>query len=288
MAKLSAQSRTRRLRRLKLEQLEQRALLNADLPADFVLTIIHNNDGESQLINAAGQPDFGGVARFKTLVDDLRAEAADDDDDFDSDGILTLSSGDNFLAGPEFTASLNTGPLGGRTYYDAIALSAIGYDAIQLGNHDFDFGPDLLADFIPQVTTPPYLAANLDFSAGPGPGLDTLGQDRSEYHRNTRRHEYRHCRCDHRRACHDLQPPATSIVNPVLPAVQVPIDDLQSAGVDKIVLISHLQSINEELALIPQLSGVDVVIAGGGDELLANPGDLLVPGDTPHPAPYPS
>jgi len=38
----------------------------------FKLTILHNNDGESQLINAPASEDFGGVARFKTLVDQLR------------------------------------------------------------------------------------------------------------------------------------------------------------------------------------------------------------------------
>ncbi|MGZ8603771.1 MAG: bifunctional metallophosphatase/5'-nucleotidase, partial [Actinomycetota bacterium] len=56
---------------------------------------------------------------------------------------------------------------------------------------------------------------------------------------------------------------------------------LEARGVSIIVLISHLQSLDEDLALAPMLSGVDVMIAGGGDELLADPddGDLLVPGD---------
>jgi 5'-nucleotidase len=31
---------------------------------------------------------------------------------------------------------------------------------------------------------------------------------------------------------------------------------------------------------VPQLRGVDVVIGGGGAELLADEDDLLVPGDT--------
>ena len=35
----------------------------------------------------------------------------------------------------------------------------------------------------------------------------------------------------------------------------------------------------EDVDMIGQLTGVDVAIAGGGDELLANPGDLLAPGD---------
>lgn len=40
---------------------------------DFKLTILHNNDGESQLIDAGeGLEDFGGVDRFKTLADQLK------------------------------------------------------------------------------------------------------------------------------------------------------------------------------------------------------------------------
>jgi 2',3'-cyclic-nucleotide 2'-phosphodiesterase (5'-nucleotidase family) len=57
------------------------------------------------------------------------------------------------------------------------------------------------------------------------------------------------------------------------------VDLLTRRGVDKIILISHLQNVNADRALVPMLSDVDVAIAGGGDELLANDGDLLVPGD---------
>jgi hypothetical protein len=40
---------------------------------DVWLTVLHNNDGESRLINLGGaRTDFGGVARFKTLVDNLK------------------------------------------------------------------------------------------------------------------------------------------------------------------------------------------------------------------------
>jgi alkaline phosphatase len=271
-----------------LEGLESRIVMTADLAAEFVLTIVHNNDGESQLVNAGGNlQDFGGVARFKTLVDNLRSEARSDNNQFDSDGILTLSSGDNFLAGPEFTASLDTGPLGARTYYDAIALSAIGYDAIQLGNHDFDFGPDVLADFIGQVNAP-YLGANLDFSLESGlQSLANLGRISPSTIITSGGQKIGVVGAI-TPSLAAISSPRNTIVNAVQPAVQNAIDNLRGQGVDKIVLISHLQSITEELLLIPMLSGVDVVIAGGGDELLANPGDLLLSGDTADPAlPYP-
>ncbi|MEM9288113.1 MAG: bifunctional metallophosphatase/5'-nucleotidase, partial [Pseudomonadota bacterium] len=102
------------------------------------MTILHNNDGESQLVDAgSGLEQFGGAARFVTLVNQIRTQR-----EGAGNAVLTLSSGDNILPGPEFNASLNDG-----IFYDAQVLNAIGYDAIALGNHDFDFGPDLLADF---------------------------------------------------------------------------------------------------------------------------------------------
>jgi 5'-nucleotidase len=69
------------------------------------------------------------------------------------------------------------------------------------------------------------------------------------------------------------------VVNEVLPAVQAEVEKLEAMGVDKIIFISHLQDIEGDIALAEELAGIDVMVAGGGDELLANPGDLLVPGD---------
>jgi len=63
-------------------------------------------------------------------------------------------------------------------------------------------------------------------------------------------------------------------------AVQAEVDRLTAKGVEIIVLISHLQDVDEDIALAAELDGVDVVVAGGGDETLANPDDLLVPGET--------
>ena len=62
--------------------------------------------------------------------------------------------------------------------------------------------------------------------------------------------------------------------------LQPVIDALVAQGVDKIVLVSHLQQIALEKALIQLLHHVDVVIAGGSDTLLADANDDLHPGDT--------
>ena len=46
-----------------------------------------------------------------------------------------------------------------------------------------------------------------------------------------------------------------------------------------VIVMTHLQGISVERALARNLRDVDVLVAGGGDELLWNPGQLLVPDD---------
>jgi len=239
----------------------------------FVLTILHNNDGESKLL-----PDDGsdpGVARFVALMKQLQAGAS-------GSGVVTLTSGDNFLASQEFGVSLaREGPL-----YDSVALSGV-YDAMALGNHDFDMGPEVTARFIkgfdPAI---PFLSANLDFSAepelqalvdegliAPSTVIVTGGERVGVIGAVTP-------------MLPNISSPRNVVVSPVLPAVRAEVAALAADGVDKIILVSHLQDVEEEKELVASLSGVDVVIAGGGDDLLRNDGDTCLP-DEQAVEPYP-
>jgi len=237
------------------------------------VTILHNNDGESKLLGDA-ESGFPGVARFVAAMRELQAAAAGP--------VVTLTSGDNFLASLELGVSLDReGPM-----YDSVALSGV-YDAMALGNHDFDFGPDVTARFIEGFDPPiPFLSANIDVSAEPalaalaerglvapstvieagGERIGVIGAVTPWLP--------------------NISSPRNVVVSAVLPAVQAEADRLAADGVNKIVLVSHLQDVNEEVALVAELTGVDVVIAGGGDDLLANPGDTCQPDDEPV-APYP-
>jgi 2',3'-cyclic-nucleotide 2'-phosphodiesterase (5'-nucleotidase family) len=252
----------------------------------YWLTLLHNNDGESELLEASqGSPDFGGAARFVTLMRTLREDAnrrRPSCDEVSADrqcgGTIVVSSGDNFLAGPEFNASLTRGV----PFFDAIALDRVGYDALAIGNHEFDFGPEVLADFIESFQpgrTERFLSANLDVSGEPR--LAALAADdrikRSRFVQRggqaigivgatTPQLPF-------------ISSPRNVVANEVAPAVQREVNRLTANGVKLIVLISHLQSVTEDLALIPLLRDVDIAVAGGGDELLANDDDLLIPGD---------
>ena len=239
----------------------------------FTLTILHNNDGESKLL-----PDDGsdpGVARFVALMRQLQAGAS-------GDGVVTLTSGDNFLASQELSVSLSReGPM-----YDSIALSGV-YDAMALGNHDFDMGPEVTARFVSGFSPAvPFLSANVDFSGEPllaalvesgriagSTVIETGGERIGVIGAVTP-------------MLPNISSPRNAVVSEVLPAVLAEATSLGDQGVNKIILVSHLQDVAEELALVPMLSGVDVVIAGGGDDLLRNEGDTCLPNEEAA-APYP-
>ena len=237
----------------------------------YSITVLHNNDGESRVINAgSGLEEYGGIARFATMVNDTRSFYQGL-----GHGVLTISSGDNFLAGAEFQASLNDG-----VFYDALAISRINYDAVILGNHEFDFGPGTLANFVSDAqstNTTTFLSSNLDFSAesslqthvnngliapskvvnvSTGAGNKSIGIIGA----TTENLGF-------------ISSPGSVTVSNVAAAVNAQIADLQTQGVDHIILASHLQGIAEDQALVSQLNGgVDLIIAGGGDDRLASPG----------------
>lgn len=249
----------------------------------FCLTILHNNDGESQLIDlGTGLEDYGGVARFKSVVDKLKHTALHGSRPHSKyrgkRGVIMLSSGDNFLAGPEFNSSLAKGV----PFYDTLAMDLIGYDAVCIGNHDFDFGPDILADFIEgyMFTRPAYLSSNLDYSEEPRlQHLFDQGRIASSIIVRERGELIGIIGATTPNLRFISSPRNVEVNDDVAGAVQAEVDKLERKRVNKIILISHLQDIDGDIALAGQLDGVDVIIAGGGDELLANPGDLLIPGD---------
>ncbi|MEQ4208168.1 5'-nucleotidase C-terminal domain-containing protein [Actinopolymorpha sp. B9G3] len=259
--------------------------------ADFTLTVLHTNDDESQLLGVDGDTDgngtiepdeeraYGGAARYATQWDRLREHARLGPADLRGGrrGLLTLSGGDNFLAGPEFSASLEQGP----PFYDALAIRRLGLDVSAIGNHEFDFGPDVLADFMAGFDDRlPFVSANLDVSAEP------------------RLQEYADKRVIRTSTIVRTAGERVGVIGlttPELPTISSPrgvkvltdlagianaeARELTQQGVDTILLVSHLQDIDNELALVPQLRGVDVVVGAGGGEILADEGDALIPGD---------
>jgi YVTN family beta-propeller protein len=276
------------------------------IPADGAteLTLLHNNDGESSLLPQTFTPSgggatttFGSVGAFKTVTDREIRSARDA-----GRSVLNVYAGDAFLAGATLTCSdpqAATGPV-----FDAIAQRRIAYDAHIFGNHEFDFTPTFLDRFIRGFRTAdgklsqPFLSANLDFSGEPS-WADLLDPDglivgEAASGRVVARSAIITDPTTTARVgiVAATTPDLPTISSPrkvvvksadiasTAPIIQAEVDRLTALGVTKIALVSHLQSISNDVQLVGLLRNVDVAVAGGGDELLANPGDLLIPGDT--------
>ena len=128
---------------------------------DFSLTILSTNDTHANLspidpmgimcdqaADAAGKCQ-GGVARLATAIARERAKGKP---------TLLLDAGDQFQGTLYFTKYKGE-PL-------AFFMNRLGYDAMTLGNHEFDDGPATLAAFIKALRFP-VVVANLDLSASP-------------------------------------------------------------------------------------------------------------------------
>jgi len=256
--------------------------------ADVVLTLLHNNDAESAFFEttASDGQQYGGIAPFASVVADLKRSATTGRPSVPGTKRVELmvSSGDNYLAGSNFRASLEKG----IPYYDAIGMSLIGYDASAIGNHEFDFGPDVFEAFVRSFSPPlPFVSANLDFSGEPGlQALVDAGVIAGSVVVKERGEQFGIVGAT-TPALPAISSPRNVEIEAVAPAVQAEVDRLTRQGVNKIIFISHLQSLTEDLELLAELDGIDVAVAGGGDELLANPGDLLIPGDVAA-GPYPT
>lgn len=257
----------------------------ARLP-DLTLTILHNNDGESSLLptlrdtdgDGVAETSYGGIARFQRKVDHLRFDAflgTFDPGESLRRGVLLLNSGDNYLAGTTFQASQQEG----APFYDGIAVALLRYDALAVGNHEFDFGPATFRRFVQTVQNAPFVSANLDYSGEPT--LADLAGKRLVKSRllSVSRRLVGIVGLTTTQLPTISSPGGVRVLTDLAAIAQAEIDALTQRGARIIILQSHLQGLESEIALVPMLRGVDVVIGGGGDEVLAAPGDELFPDD---------
>lgn len=236
--------------------------LVGEVEGPFTLTILHTNDGESAIL-----PDSegaGGVARFVAQLRELRSEAVSATGAGGA-AAVTISAGDSFLAGPELAASIEDpeGP-----FYDALIYVLAGFDVMTLGNHEFDFGPELVADFVRAAAGIPFISANLDFSGSES--LAPLADDgaiapSATFQRSGRTIAVVGATTDQ---LPFISSPGDVVTESVLPAVQEEVDAVRAAGADVVLLASHLQSVDLDIDIAEQMSGVDAVIAGGSGENL--------------------
>ncbi|RCW21969.1 5'-nucleotidase [Ciceribacter lividus] len=247
--------------RLGLLSVSVLALSTSAAFADFELNILHINDFHSRIeaINKydstcsaeeAGKNEcFGGIARVKTAIDTRRGELS-------GGNVLVLDAGDQFQ-GSLFYTTYKSAPI-------AEFMNGIGFDAMAIGNHEFDDGPEELARFIAALKFPmisgntlaglntpiadkykPYIVKEFggekvaivsvlasDTDETSSPGKDVLFADEIGYLKDA-------------------------------------VKEIQAAGVNKIVLLSHVGYVKDQ-EIAKAVDGIDVIVGGHSHTLLSS------------------
>ncbi len=229
--------------------------------ADFELNILHINDFHSRIeaINkfdstcseeeAAKNECFGGIARMKTAIDTRRNELA-------GKNILTLDAGDQFQ-GSLFYTTYKSAPI-------AEFMNGIGFDAMEIGNHEFDDGPEELAKFIDALKFPMISGNTLA-------GLDTPVADKFKPY-----------------IVKEFGPEKVAVVGVLatdtdetsspgdsilfaepIGYLKEAVKEIEAQGINKIVLLSHV-GYEEDKRIAAAVDGIDVIVGGHSHTLLSN------------------
>jgi 5'-nucleotidase len=237
--------------------------------ADYKITVLHTNDFHSRLEpiskfdsgcsaedNADGKC-FGGSARLITAILAARAER---------ENTLLVDGGDQFQGSLFYT------------YYKGQAaaemMTALGYEAMTVGNHEFDDGPEVLAGFIAAVGFP-VLMSNADVSAEPALAgkimpstIITKNGERIGLIGLTPQNT------------DELSSPGANVAfeDPAVAAARE-VANLTAQGVTKIIVLSH-SGYGVDKRVAEAVAGIDVIVGGHTNTFLSNASDRA---DGPYP-----
>jgi 2',3'-cyclic-nucleotide 2'-phosphodiesterase / 3'-nucleotidase len=142
----------------------------AAAPRDVTITVMSSSDLHGNALNwdyfknaefdDAAHNDVG-LAKVSTLVNQIRADRG-------AEHTMLLDSGDTIQGTPldYYYAKVEPITETGETHPMAKAMNAIGYDAVTLGNHEFNYGLPLLAKWVRQMKAPVLGANAVDARTG--------------------------------------------------------------------------------------------------------------------------
>lgn len=262
----------------------------------FTLQLLHTSDMDGY----AGA--LANVESFSAILDGFRRQFPHN--------TLVLSSGDNYIPGPSYYAANDEStvpvlgvPGDGRG--DIALLNAMGFQASALGNHELDRGPGAFAASIATETEDgftypgamfPYLSSNLVFAAEDaladlvvtdgqeaflaagglaGSAVITIGGERIGVLGATTPA----LKSITGASGIDVLPADPDDIDALAAVIQRGVDALVGQGINKVILLAHMQSLDIESALATMLVDVDIIVSGGSNTILADSTDRLRTGD---------
>ncbi len=195
----------------------------------------------------------GGIARMSTLIRRLRAENPD---------VLALHAGDVFVGTFEFNKYLG---------YPELKIMEGLYDAMTLGNHEFDLGLDGLAGILDGTTADdapiglPLLCANVDFGNSPLEGvvapsiIRTIGGIKVGVFGIVTEDPQ-----------HYSPAVASRLSGRIYEIAGIRAAALRSSGCEVVVCLSHLGAMADALGL-SKVDGIDIIVGGHSHDAIEAP-----------------
>ena len=271
-------------------------ILEQQYEETFTLQLLHISDMDGS-VGA-----LGDVENFSAILDGFRRQLPNN--------TLVLSSGDNYIPGPRYYAASDGAMahvLGvpGEGRGDIAFLNAMGFQASAVGNHVLDRGAGAFAAAIGSETADgalypgamfPYLSSNLVFAADEdltdmvaldgqdamlvGGGLAksaviTIGGERIGVVGATTPA----LKSITAASGIEVLPATEENIDGLAAIIQQEVDALVGQGIDKVILLAHMQRIDVEKELATKLVDVDIIVAGGSNTILADATDRLRIGD---------
>ena len=230
--------------------------------ADYQLNILHINDLHSRIeaINKsdstcsaaeAGKNEcFGGIARVKSAIDAARTQLGA------NANILVLDAGDQFQ-GSLFYTQYKSGPV-------AEFMNGIGFDAMAIGNHEFDDGPAELLKLI-NAAKFPIISGNTKIADGSelkdkfkGYIIKDMGGQKvavvSVLAKDT----------------NETSSPGDKVTfEDEIEYLKGAVKEIQDQGVNKIVVLSHVGYVKDQ-EIARSVDGIDVIVGGHSHTLLSS------------------
>jgi 5'-nucleotidase / UDP-sugar diphosphatase len=224
------------------------------------LDLIHTNDHHARIepvLNGEAVV-HGGVARRKTLIDNIRNNTPHPS--------LLVDAGDVFQGTLFFNQYSGMADL---EFYEAM-----GYEAMAIGNHEFDKGPQALADFIAAANFPVMSANVVTTSASPLHGkilphtiIEKGGKKIGLFSLTPT-------------DTAELSSPGAGLtITDPLAAARAQVAALQAAGVFTIIALTHV-GIDTDRQIARSVDGISVIIGGHSHTPM---GPMSASGQPPYP-----
>ncbi|MBZ9853720.1 5'-nucleotidase C-terminal domain-containing protein [Mesorhizobium sp. CA13] len=229
--------------------------------ADYTLNILHINDWHSRIESnnkyestcSADEETkgecVGGAGRLVTAIAQERKK-------LEGQNVLLLSAGDNFQGSLFYTTY--------KGKAEGEFLNDMKFDAMALGNHEFDDGETALAPFLDMIKFP-VLGANVKANSQsklgdrvkPSIVVEVGGQKIGIIGAVTN-------------DTPELASPGPNItIEDDVKSITAEVEKLKAEGVNKIIAVTHI-GYNRERDVIAKIPGVDVVVGGHSHTLLSN------------------